>query len=538
MHNQFNKVIYQIYPRSFQDSNGDGIGDINGVRNRLSYLSNLGVDMIWLTPIYPSPGRDNGYDISDYYSINPLFGTMEDFKALVKEAKELDMGIMLDMVLNHTSTEHEWFQKALEGDPKYMDYYIFKDTPTNWESKFGGNAWEYVESLDKYYLHLFDVMQADLNWDNPEVRKEMQNIVNYWIDLGVEGLRFDVINLISKPLVFKDSLKDGREMYTDGRLVHEYLRELNLNSFGKKDIVTVGELSSTSVEQACIYADPKNHELSTVFGFHHLKIDYKDNQKWALQEPDYALLKRILKEWQEGMESHDAIMALFWCNHDQPRIVSRFGDDINYSYESASVFATLMHMLKGMPYIYQGEEIGLPNAYFEELDEYKDVESINYAEILLRENGIEAVLEIIGERSRDNGRTPIPWDDTPNFGFTTGEPWLGFSKHPNLRTVKDQLADKQSIFYYYKSLIELRHNHEIVSKGKVEWIDSDDKTFHFKRTLGNEEWLVLNNLTKEKTTFIFDRKYNVVLSNYFRNEVLDEIILEPYESIILSKNTD
>lgn len=538
MRSPFEKVIYEIYPRSFQDSNGDGIGDLNGIRQRLDYLKALGVDMLWLTPFYPSPGRDNGYDIRDYYAIDPTFGTMADFKALIEEAGALGIEIMIDMVLNHTSTEHEWFQKALSGDPKYMDYYIFQDQPTNWESKFGGNAWEYVESLDKYYLHLFDVMQADLNWDNPQVRQEMQKIVNFWLDLGVKGLRFDVINLISKPEVFLDSTKDGREMYTDGHRVHEYLRELNQHSFGKKDIITVGELSSTSIEQACIYANPDNHELSTVFGFHHLKIDYKDNQKWVLQAPDYPLLKKILQEWQEGMEANNAVMALFWCNHDQPRIVSRLGDDKNYPFESASVFASMMHMLKGMPYLYQGEEIGLPNTYFNSLEDYRDVESINYAKILLENHSQQEVLHIINERSRDNGRTPMVWNNQTNYGFTTGKPWLNFSQHPQLKTVQDQLEDKSSIFYWYQKLIALRHDHPIVSKGKVEWIDSDNHTFHYYRVLEEQRWLVLNNLTQQPSSFSLDGAYRVVMSNYNRSEVSETIELKPYESLILEKKSN
>lgn len=533
MRSPFEQVVYQIYPRSFQDSNGDGIGDLNGISMRLDYLSNLGVDMLWLTPIYPSPGKDNGYDVSDYTAIDPLFGTMDDFKNLVQKAQEKNIGIMLDMVFNHTSTDHEWFQKALQGDPKYMDYYIFRDTPTNWESKFGGNAWEFVPSLNKYYLHLFDTTQADLNWENPQVRNEIQDIVNFWLKLGVKGLRFDVINLISKPLIFEDALGDGREMYTDGIRVHEYLQELNLHTFGRKDIVTVGELSSTSIHQACLYADPTNHELSTVFGFHHLKIDYANNQKWALQDPDFASLKEILMRWQDGLASHNAVMALFWCNHDQPRVVSRFGDDHNYPFESAAVFATLMHLLKGMPYIYQGEEIGLPNAYFTNISQYRDVESLNYAKILYASHSETAIVKLLQARSRDNARTPLPWDDTAHYGFSDRLPWISFSNYPQLKTVAQQVADPNSIYHWYQNLVALRHKHSVVSHGRVVWIESDDETFHFKRIDSQETWLILNNLSRNLKAFKLDGTYEVIMSNYQRITCLDTLTLQPFETLVL-----
>lgn len=533
MRNPFEQVVYQIYPRSFQDSDGDGIGDINGITMRLDYLSDLGVDLLWLTPIYPSPGRDNGYDVADYMAIDPLFGTMDDFRNLVHQAGKKNIGIMLDMVFNHTSTKHPWFQKALSGDPEYMDYYIFKDTPTNWESKFGGSAWEFVPSLNKYYLHLFDVMQADLNWENPKVRHEIQTIVNFWLDLGVKGLRFDVINLISKPEVFHDSQGDGRDLYTDGPRVHQYLQELNQKTFGNHDIVTVGELSSTSIQQACLYANPDNHELSTVFGFHHLKIDYAQNQKWVLQDPDFTSLKTILKSWQEGLATHNAVMALFWCNHDQPRIVSRLGDDRNFPYESASVLATMMHLLKGMPYIYQGEEIGLPNAYFSALAQYRDVESLNYAKILEKSHTQDEVLTLLQARSRDNARTPIPWDDTVNYGFSPVTPWIDFSNHPDLKTVATQRDDHHSIYYWYKALIALRHQHDVVAQGDVVWVESDATSFHFKRVNKDERWLILNNIDKQPKVFELDGTYDIIMSNYQRDTLTPTLTLQPYESLIL-----
>ena len=386
------KVVYQIYPKSFYDSNNDGIGDLNGITEKLDYLQYLGVDYIWITPFFISPQKDNGYDVADYYNIDPLYGTMEDFENLVSEAKKHGIEIMLDMVFNHTSTEHEWFKKAISGEKKYQDYYIFKkgekdSLPTNWVSKFGGNSWVYVPELDMYYLHLFDKSQADLNWENPQVRQEMSNIVNFWRKKGVKGFRFDVVNLISKPEKFEnDYIGDGRRFYTDGPKIHDYLKELNKNSFGQdKTIITVGEMSSTTIDNCFKYSGEKENELSMVFSFHHLKIDYKDKNKWKLQEPDFEELKNILNEWQIGMQKNNAWNALFWCNHDQPRVVSRFGDDKKYWKKSAKMLATIIHCLRGTPYIYQGEEIGMTNTYFENIDNFKDVESLNYYNIFLKE---------------------------------------------------------------------------------------------------------------------------------------------------------
>ena len=532
----YETVIYQIYPRSFQDTNGDGIGDLNGIRKRLSYLEKLGIDMIWITPFYPSGGKDNGYDVIDYRAIDPLFGTMDDFKNLVTEAKNHNIKIMLDMVLNHTSTLHPWFQKALTGDKKYMDYYFFQDTATNWESKFGGSAWEYVPSLNKYYLHLFDVMQADLNWNNKDVRDEAINIVKFWMDLGVDGFRFDVINLISKPAAFKDSISgDGRELYTDGPKVLEYLQELSNQSFGKSDAITVGELSSTTVENAAKYVTPKNKGLSTAFGFHHLKIDYKDNKKWQLQEPNFKSLKDILRLWQDTMESNDAVMALFWNNHDQPRSISRLGNDTQYPYESATMLASMMHLLKGMPYIYQGEEIGLPNAYFESMDDYQDIESQNMRKILSRSLSNDEVKKRLAAHSRDNGRTPIPWDSSSHYGFSSVSPWIKFSQHKHLETVESTLQKSQSIFSWYQKLIQLRHSNKLISQGKVIWLpDNEDASFHFKRVLEDESLLVLNNLSDTSITYTLDKEYkDIILSNYHRTAFDQIITLNPYETLVL-----
>ncbi|WP_080024108.1 alpha,alpha-phosphotrehalase, partial [Clostridium thermobutyricum] len=364
-------VVYQIYPKSFKDSNNDGIGDLRGVIEKLDYLKNLGIDYIWLTPFYISPQRDNGYDVADYYNIDKTFGTMEDFEELIKEAEKREIYLMLDMVFNHTSTESNWFKKAMEGNEKYKSYYIFKKgkngkAPTNWTSKFGGSSWEYVEKFDEYYLHLYDKTQADLNWDNEEVRKEIYNIINFWLEKGVKGLIFDVINLISKPEKFEDDLiGDGRRFYTDGDKIHQYIKELNEKTFGRfKDVITVGEMSSTNIKNCIKYTNPKEKELSMVFNFHHLKVDYKYGNKWSDGKFNFLELKDIFDNWQSGMEKGKGWNAVFWCNHDQPRVVSRFGDDKNYLIESAKMLGTAIHMLRGTPYIYQGEEFGMTNPYY------------------------------------------------------------------------------------------------------------------------------------------------------------------------------
>lgn len=542
-------VIYQIYPKSFRDSNGDGIGDLKGVIEKMDYLKELGVDYIWLTPFYLSPQKDNGYDVSDYRKIDPKFGTMEDFEQLVDEANERGIGIMLDMVLNHTSTEHEWFQKALTGDERYKDYYIFKEPkdgrePTNWQSKFGGSAWQYVEEFDEYYLHLFHKTQADLNWDNPQVRKEIYDIVNFWIDKGVKGFRLDVINLISKPEEFVDDLQgDGRRFYTDGPRVHEYLKELNENTFGlKEDIITVGEMSSTDIENCIKYSNPEEKELSMVFNFHHLKVDYKDGDKWSLMDFDFLQLKRILIDWQLGMEKGKGWNALFWCNHDQPRIVSRFGNDEKYLKESAKMLATALHMLRGTPYIYQGEEIGMTNPYFDRIEDYRDVESIQYYHIL-RDKGMEhdEIIKILQSKSRDNSRTPMQWDSSLNGGFTTGEPWIPISSNYDKINVKEALEDKDSIFYYYKELISLRKQYPIISHGSfLSILEEHPRIFAYMREYKDEKLLIINNFYGEKTPFELPEemdlkgyKAEVLISNYEpSNKNINSIKLRPYEAIV------
>ncbi|AQS05057.1 alpha,alpha-phosphotrehalase [Clostridium beijerinckii] len=540
-------TIYQIYPKSFYDTNGDGIGDLNGVIEKLDYLKNLGIDYIWLTPFYPSPQVDNGYDISDYYNIDPSFGTLEDFEKLVQEAEKRDIYVMLDMVLNHTSTEHEWFKKAISGDRKYKDFYIFKESekdkpPTNWESKFGGNAWEYVEKFDEYYLHLFDRTQADLNWDNEKVRNEIYGVVNFWLKKGVKGLRFDVINLISKPEKFEsDSEGDGRRFYTDGPKIHDYLHELNENTYGKyEDIITVGEMSSTSLENCIRYSNPEEKELSMVFNFHHLKVDYYKGDKWTVMDFDFMKLKALFKTWQE--EIQNGWNALFWCNHDQPRIVSRFGNDKEYLKESAKMLATTIHMMRGTPYVYQGEEIGMTNPYFDKIEKYRDVESINYYNIL-KEQGKseEEILQILKAKSRDNSRTPVQWDDSENAGFTKGESWIPVSSEYKRINVEQALKDEDSIFYHYQKLIRLRKDYEVISNGSIKFIlEENNKVLSYVRNLGDATVLVINNFYGESAKVEIPDEYadksaksKILISNYKDSSVLNkELNLRPFESIV------
>ncbi|QIK85350.1 alpha,alpha-phosphotrehalase [Erysipelothrix sp. HDW6B] len=530
-------IVYQIYPKSFYDTNGDGIGDVQGIIEKLDYLQYLGIDMIWLTPIFTSPQRDNGYDVADYLAIDPVFGTMESVETLIQEAKKRDIGIMFDMVLNHTSTEHAWFKRALK-DPQYQDFYFFREKPTNWESKFGGNAWEYVESLNLYYLHLFDVTQADLNWEHEPVFQALVDVVNFWLDKGIQGLRFDVINLVSKPNpdTFEDDFEgDGRRFYTDGPRIHEHLHRLNQETFGKyPNITTVGELSSTDVQNGVAYATPENKELSTIFNFHHLKVDYKDGKKWELMPFDFLQFKTLMKTWQDAMAANNANMSLFLNNHDQPRSVSRFGNDQEYPFESATALATAMQLMRGMPYIFQGEEIGLPNAYFDSIDDYRDVESINYYEILRTSMSDNEALEILRQRSRDNSRTPIPWDDTIHHGFTTGTPWLGLTKYPNVQTVADNLDNPNSVFHYYRKLIALRKTLRIIESGSITFEAMDHpELMIYTREYNGETMVVVINFYGN--TVAYQPKQNVkeiLLSNVGRTTLTATCELKPYEACV------
>lgn len=547
-----NKVIYQIYPKSFNDSNGDGFGDLPGIIEKLDYLKELGVDYLWLTPVFVSPQNDNGYDVADYCNIEPMFGTMKDLENLISEAKKRNIGIMLDMVFNHTSTYHEWFKKALTGDEKYQNYYIFKEgtpdrVPSNWQSKFGGSAWEYVPDLKKWYLHLFDKTQADLNWSNKEVREELKKVILFWKEKGVTGFRFDVVNLISKPDLFQDDfIGDGRRFYTDGPRVHEYLKELVRNT-GIEDMVTVGEMSSTSLEQCIKYSSPKEKELSMCFNFHHLKIDYRNGNKWELMEPDKRALKDLFEKWQIGMQKEHGWNSLFWCNHDQPRIVSRLGNEDKYWKKSAKMLATCIHLMQGTPYVYQGEEIGMTNAHFSDISQYRDVESLNYYKILLKEGKTEKeALDILSKRSRDNSRTPMQWNDGKNAGFTDGTPWLEVTNNFKDINVETELKDEDSIVSYYKKLISLRKTKKVIADGTIEFIEQDnDDVLAYVRKYENDEIVVLNNLSDKNVQLKLDEKYCgfiKILGNYNSdceecNEATNYqwVTLRPYEAYVAEK---
>ncbi|ELJ9253527.1 alpha,alpha-phosphotrehalase [Staphylococcus pseudintermedius] len=534
-------VVYQIYPKSFNDTTGNGEGDLKGIIEKLDYLQFLGVDYLWLTPIYDSPMNDNGYDIRDYYQVNAQFGDKDDLRTLIDEAHARGLKMMLDIVINHTSTEHEWFQQAQQSvDNPYRDYYFFRrseDGPlTNWLSKFGGNAWQYDEQTDAYYLHLFDVTQADLNWDNPEVRHALYEMINYWIDFGVDGFRFDVINLISKD-TFEDSNEIGKEYYTDGPRVHDYIHEMNRHTFGDRDMMTVGEMSSTSIDHCIQYTNPERQELSSVFNFHHLKVDYRDGQKWTNQKFDLLQLKQILMEWQTKMYAGNGWNAIFWCNHDQPRVVSRFGSDATEALrqQSAKTLAIALHLLQGTPYIYQGEEIGMTDPHFQSIQQYRDVESLNaYRE--MREAGIDEaeILTILGQKSRDNSRTPMQWNDEAHAGFTTGTPWIEVANNYNTVNVEAAMADPESILYMYKKLIQLRHEHDIVTYGEVvpRYLDHP-QLFVYERRYQGDTWLIIANMTSEKVTLPedLDRSGSVVL----QNGIIEGNELEAYATIVVAR---
>lgn len=541
-----NKVVYQIYPKSFQDANSDGIGDLKGIIKHLDYLEELGVDYIWITPFYVSPQNDNGYDIADYRNIDPMYGTMEDFDLLVKEAAKRNIYLMMDMVFNHCSTRHEWFQKALKGDPYYRDFFIFKKgrnglPPTNWESNFGGDAWSYLPETDEYYLHLFHVTQADLNWDNPNVRQACYDIVNFWIDKGVKGFRFDVINLISKTGVYEDDLTgNGKKYYTDGPRIHEYLQELNRNTFGRyDDIITVGEMSSTTLENSIRYSNPASHELSMIFSFHHLRIDYPSGNKWQIQPFRFHDLKKNLFTWQREMEKGGGWNALFWYNHDQPRIVSRIGDEGKYRLESAKMLATTIHGLKGTPYIYQGEEIGMTNAGFTDISQYRDIESLNYYNLMKRKGKPEEeIYESLRRKSRDNSRTPMQWDDSENAGFSDVQPWI--SVIPNYKEINtlDRESDN-SIFNYYRKLIRLRKAVPVIADGIFEaLLEDDDQILAYKRTDNTQELYVFCNYFPEETQVSLNipADCRCILSNYNEDIRPENLTLRPYEAVMFLRD--
>lgn len=539
--------VYQIYPKSFHDTTGSGKGDLQGIIRKLDYIKKLGTDVIWLTPVYQSPQKDNGYDISDYYKIEPAYGTMEDFQELLDETHKRGMKLIMDLVINHTSTEHEWFRQAASSkDNEYRDFYVWKDPvdggpPTNWQSKFGGSAWEYDEKTGQYFLHLFDRTQADLNWENEKLREKLYQMIQFWADKGIDGFRLDVINLISKNQDFpNDDAGDGRRFYTDGPRIHEFLQEMQKEAFSPNEMMTVGEMSSTTLENCILYTKPIRQELDMTFQFHHLKVDYPNGEKWTKAPFDFLKLKKILSDWQVGMHEGEGWNALFWCNHDQPRVVSRFGDEEKYHTESAKMLATTLHMMKGTPYIYQGEEIGMTNPDFNSIDEYRDVESLN-AFKSLKEEGMEEndILDILKQKSRDNARTPMQWTEEPNAGFTEGEPWIGIGKNYREINAGNQVDEPNSIFNHYRKLVELRKEYDIITYGDYQQLLEDDRQiFAYTRNWHGEKLIVISNFYgKEATVDLqLDKAIaspDILLSNYPDSpESLEQLNLRPYESII------
>ncbi|MFC2947807.1 alpha,alpha-phosphotrehalase [Virgibacillus sediminis] len=538
-------TVYQIYPKSFQDTTGSGTGDIQGVIQRLDYLKKLGVDVLWLTPVYQSPQKDNGYDISDYYSIDPSYGTMEDFEQLLEETHKRGMKLIMDLVINHTSTEHEWFKQAASSkDNEYRDFYIWKDPvdgeePNNWQSKFGGPAWEYDEKTGQYYLHLFDVTQGDLNWENERLRNKVYEMVRFWAEKGIDGFRLDVINLISKDQRFpSDDTGDGRKFYTDGPRIHEYLHEMNQAVLSPYNMMTVGEMSSTTLENCVLYTNPDREELDMTFQFHHLKVDYPNGEKWTEEPFDFLQLKKILSDWQVGMHKGGGWNALFWCNHDQPRAVSRFGDDEQYRIESAKMLGTTIHMMKGTPYVYQGEEIGMTNPKFTSLDQYRDVESLN-AFAALKEEGKseEETLAILRQKSRDNARTPMQWSDKNNAGFSDGTPWIQPAENYPSINAAQAVEDPNSIYYHYQELIRLRKKYDIITYGDYELLLEDDpQVFAYTRNWNGEKLIVISNFYAEETEInipVEAGELEILLSNYQDSgKSLQQLVLRPYESVV------
>ena len=535
------KVVYQIYPKSYKDTTGNGIGDFRGIIEKIPYLAKLGVDMVWLNPFYPSPQRDNGYDISDYVAVDPLFGDMADFEEMVRVGKEHKIDFMLDMVLNHCSTEHEWFQKALAGDQYYQDFFFIQDQPTDWQSKFGGSAWAPFGETGKYYLHLFDETQADLNWRNPNVRKELFKVVNFWRDKGVKGFRFDVINLIGKDEVLVDCPEnEGKPAYTDKPIVHDYLRMMNQATFGSDDsFMTVGEMSSTTMENCVLYSSPDRQELSMTFNFHHLKVDYKNGQKWTLAPFDFEELKSLYHSWGKEMSDKNGWSALFWNNHDQPRALNRFVDIQHFRKEGATMLAASIHLSRGTPYIYMGEEIGMVDPDYDSMADYVDVESINAYQMLLKEGKSEQeAFQIIQVKSRDNSRIPMQWDASENAGFSTGTPWLKAGKSYKDINVENDIQGP--IFIFYQDLIRLRKEMPIISEGSYKPAFEDSKqVYAFERQYEDEKLLVLNNFYATEVEIDLPVVYQngqILISNYEDVEVSEKILLKPYQTLAIYVN--
>ena len=528
-------VVYQIYPRSFKDSNGDGIGDLRGIIEKLDYLQTLGIGAIWLSPVYKSPNDDNGYDISDYEDIMDEFGTMADMEELIAEADKRGIKIVMDLVVNHTSDEHHWFIESRKGkDNSYRDYYVWADPaedggePTALQSIFLGSAWKYDETSGQYYLHLFSQKQPDLNWENEKVRREVYDMMNFWIDKGVGGFRMDVIDLIGKiPL-------EG--ITSNGPKLHEYLQEMNKATFGDKDLLTVGETWGATPEIAKLYSNPERHELSMVFQFEHSLLDNEPGkEKWDLKPLDVMELKTVLSKWQTEL-GEEGWNSLFWNNHDLPRIVSRWGNDKEYRVRSAKAFAILLHMMKGTPYIYQGEELGLTNTPVASIEELDDIESINmYHDRVSRGFSVESIMTSLNAKGRDNARRPIPWTAEQNGGFTTGTPWLALNPNYKEMNVEEELKNPDSVFYTYQKLIQLRKDHPIVVWGDYELLNTSSNVFSYYRTLGEERWLTVVNLSDFEEEISVDARFNKVVVTNTEDEITDlrAYKLSPWQAFVV-----
>ena len=547
-------VVYQIYPRSFCDSNGDGIGDLNGITGKLDYLKELGVDVIWLSPVYKSPNDDNGYDISDYQAIMDEFGTMEDFDRMLATAHEKGIKIMMDLVVNHTSDEHKWFIESRKStDNPYRDYYIWRPAkedgslPNNWGSCFSGPAWEYDKTTDMYFLHLFSKKQPDLNWDNPAVRQDVFDMMNWWLKKGVDGFRMDVISLISKEpgLPDKEPGINGYATFNvsaNGPHVHEYLQEMRQEALNNADTITVGECSGVTLEEAKKYARSDEKELNMVFQFEHMDVDSDEKAgKWTTRKMDLRDLKKILTRWQKGLQDI-AWNSLYWENHDQPRSVSRFGNDSDeYREISAKMLATCIHMMQGTPYVYQGEELGMTNCPFNTLDNFRDLESINAFHELTEQGKMteEDMMAAIGYKGRDNARTPMQWDDSAYAGFSTTNPWIMVNPNYTKINAKDQINREDSVFKYYQKLIKLRHESELIVYGTYDLILDDDKDIYaYIRTLGDEKLIVYCNFSENTREVELPEEFvnkKVLISNYSDAKANQKITLRPYEAIVIQK---
>ena len=547
------RVVYQIYPMSFNDSDGDGVGDIPGIIEKLDYLKNLGIDVIWLSPVYDSPQEDNGYDIRDYRAIYQQYGTMEDLEKLLDEVHNRGMKLVMDLVVNHTSDEHQWFVESRSSkDSPYRDYYVWRDgkgdgePPNNWGSIFSGPAWEYDKETEQYYLHLFAKKQPDLNWENPGLRKDVYNMMNFWLDKGIDGFRMDVINFISKDQDFPDGEVEEGQLYGDsgpyfvnGPRIHEFLKEMNKEVISKHDVMTVGEMPGASTEDAKAYTDPANHELDMIFTFEHMNLDQVDGDKWNLKPLNLVELKENFEKWQTSLHGV-GWNSLYWNNHDQPRIVSRFGDDGKYRVKSAKMLATCLHMMQGTPYIYQGEELGMTNVQFDSLGDYRDIETLNmYKEKKSLGWSHKRIMEAIYAKGRDNARTPMQWNTSENAGFTSGKPWLNVN--PNYKQINAEAAvsDKDSIYNFYKRLIKLRKERDVITTGKFELIMRDHPdVFAYKRVGEDETLIVLCNFSNKEIEVTNKEicsvipKGNVIITNSENSKAGN--VLSPFESSVYS----